>query len=76
MTGTFYGFLDRFGSPGLIGVRQIHDYRFFVTKLDYLPHAYQAWAFEAIKKAVKVPVICSGSLNYPELAEAIFGRQG
>ena len=49
----------------------IHEFGHKETVVMYLPHAYQAWASEKIKKAVKIPVICSGSLNYPELAEEI-----
>ena len=49
----------------------IHEFGHKEAVVMYLPHAYQAWASETIKKAVKIPVICSGSLNYPELAEEI-----
>ena len=49
----------------------IHEFGHKETVVMYYPHAYQAWASEKIKKAVKIPVICSGSLNYPELAEEI-----
>ncbi len=49
----------------------IHEFGHKETVVMYLPHAYQAWASEKIKEAVKIPVICSGSLNYPELAEEI-----
>ncbi|MFC1910789.1 NAD(P)/FAD-dependent oxidoreductase [Chloroflexota bacterium] len=53
----------------------IHEFGHKETVVMYYQHAYQAWASEKIKKAVKIPVICSGSLNYPELAEEIL-REG
>jgi 2,4-dienoyl-CoA reductase-like NADH-dependent reductase (Old Yellow Enzyme family)/thioredoxin reductase len=33
--------------------------------------AHNVWAAEAVKKEVKVPVIASGSINLPDLAESI-----
>jgi NADPH-dependent 2,4-dienoyl-CoA reductase/sulfur reductase-like enzyme len=33
--------------------------------------AHNVWAAEAVKKEVKIPVIASGSINLPELAESI-----
>jgi len=36
-----------------------------------LPSAYNTWAAEAVKKVVKIPVIASGSINTPDLAEEI-----
>lgn len=36
-----------------------------------LPPAYNTWAAEAVKKAVTIPVIASGSINTPDLAEEI-----
>ncbi len=36
-----------------------------------MPLAYNVWAAEAVKKAVKIPVIASGSITSPELAEKI-----
>lgn len=37
----------------------------------YLPPAHNAWAAEAVKKEIGLPVIASGSINTPELAEEI-----
>ncbi len=37
----------------------------------YWPQAYNIWAAEAVKKAVSLPIIGSGSINTPELAEQI-----
>ncbi|HMK36912.1 MAG TPA: FAD-dependent oxidoreductase [Desulfomonilaceae bacterium] len=39
------------------------------------PLAFNAWAAEAVKRAVKIPVIASGSITSPELAESIL-REG
>ncbi|MGO9572065.1 MAG: FAD-dependent oxidoreductase [Desulfomonilaceae bacterium] len=39
------------------------------------PLAFNAWAAEAVKKEVKAPVIASGSITSPELAESIL-REG
>ncbi len=36
-----------------------------------VPVGYNVWAAEAIKKAVQIPVIASGSITTPELAEDI-----
>jgi 2,4-dienoyl-CoA reductase-like NADH-dependent reductase (Old Yellow Enzyme family)/thioredoxin reductase len=36
-----------------------------------MPLAYNVWAAEAAKKAVGIPVIASGSINLPALAESI-----
>ena len=36
-----------------------------------MPLAYNVWAAEAVKKALKIPVIASGSITSPELAEKI-----
>lgn len=36
-----------------------------------IPRCYNVWAAEAIKKEVSVPVIASGSITMPELAEEI-----
>ena len=36
-----------------------------------MPRCYNTWAAEAVKKAVSVPVIASGSITLPELAEDI-----
>ena len=33
--------------------------------------AHNVWAAEAVRKAIKIPVIASGSINLPELAERI-----
>lgn len=33
--------------------------------------AHNVWAAEAVKKEIKIPVIASGSINLPELAESI-----
>lgn len=35
------------------------------------PLAFNTWAAEAVKKEVKIPVIASGSITSPELAESI-----
>lgn len=37
----------------------------------YLPQANNLWAAEAIKKIVNIPIVASGSINTPELAEGI-----
>ncbi|MDR2189538.1 MAG: NAD(P)/FAD-dependent oxidoreductase [Azonexus sp.] len=37
----------------------------------YVSNAHNAWAADAIKQAVDIPVIASGSLNTPELAESV-----
>ena len=37
----------------------------------YLPVAYNTWAAERVKKEVGIPVIASGSITSPELAEEI-----
>jgi len=42
---------------------------------SYLPLAFNVWAAEAVKKAVAIPVIASGSLTSPELAEDVL-REG
>lgn len=36
-----------------------------------VPTAHNVWAAEAVKKAVKIPVIASGSLTTPDLAEQV-----
>jgi 2,4-dienoyl-CoA reductase-like NADH-dependent reductase (Old Yellow Enzyme family)/thioredoxin reductase len=36
-----------------------------------LPPAYNTWAAETIKKEVSIPVIASGSINTPDIAEEI-----
>lgn len=36
-----------------------------------MDHGHNVWAAEAIKKVVSVPVIASGSINTPELAEEV-----
>lgn len=36
-----------------------------------MPLAYNVWAAEAVKKEVSIPVIASGSLTKPELAESV-----
>lgn len=36
-----------------------------------MPLAYNTWAAEAVKKEVSIPVIASGSINLPDLAESI-----
>ena len=36
-----------------------------------MPLAYNVWAAEAVKKALTIPVIASGSITSPELAEKI-----
>lgn len=48
-----------------------HEFGHKETVVMYYPMAYQLWACEEIKKAVGIPVICSGSLGDPELAENI-----
>lgn len=37
----------------------------------YLPVAHNTWAAERVKKAVSIPVIASGSITSPDLAEEI-----
>ncbi len=36
--------------------------------------AHNVWAAEAVKKEVKIPVIASGSINLPQLAESILAE--
>lgn len=36
-----------------------------------MPLAYNVWAAEAVKKEIRLPVIASGSINLPALAESI-----
>ncbi len=36
--------------------------------------AHNVWAAEAVKKVVNIPVIASGSINLPELAESILAQ--
>ena len=40
----------------------------------YMDQAHNAWAADAIKRAVGIPVIASGSLNTPELAESVLAQ--
>jgi NADPH-dependent 2,4-dienoyl-CoA reductase/sulfur reductase-like enzyme len=40
----------------------------------YIPIAHNAWAAEAVKRAVGIPVIASGSLNTPALAEQVLAE--
>ncbi|MEW5922265.1 MAG: NAD(P)/FAD-dependent oxidoreductase [Bacillota bacterium] len=40
----------------------------------FVPAAHNAWAAEAVKKVVNIPVIASGSLNTPELAEELLAK--
>jgi 2,4-dienoyl-CoA reductase-like NADH-dependent reductase (Old Yellow Enzyme family)/thioredoxin reductase len=40
----------------------------------YVPAAHNVWAADAIKHAVSIPVIASGSLNTPELAESVLAE--
>jgi NADPH-dependent 2,4-dienoyl-CoA reductase/sulfur reductase-like enzyme len=40
-----------------------------------MPLAYNVWAAEAVKKKVNIPVIASGSINLPELAEKILSEK-
>ncbi|MCL2713154.1 MAG: NAD(P)/FAD-dependent oxidoreductase [Alphaproteobacteria bacterium] len=40
----------------------------------YVEQAHNAWAADAIKRAVAIPVIASGSLNTPELAETVIAE--
>lgn len=40
----------------------------------YVPAAHNVWAADAIKRAVGIPVIASGSLNTPELAESVLAE--
>jgi 2,4-dienoyl-CoA reductase-like NADH-dependent reductase (Old Yellow Enzyme family)/thioredoxin reductase len=48
-----------------------HEVAHKETPTIYNDMAYQAWASQRIKEAVGIPVICSGSLGDPELAEKI-----
>ena len=36
--------------------------------------AHKVWAAEAVKKKIKIPVIASGSINLPDLAESILAE--
>lgn len=40
----------------------------------YVPAAHNVWAADAIKQAVGIPVIASGSLNTPDLAESVLAE--
>lgn len=40
----------------------------------YVSSAHNVWAADAIKRAVGIPVIASGSLNTPELAESVIAE--
>ena len=48
-----------------------HQMGHMETVTMYQALAFQAWAAKKIKKAVNIPVICSGSITSPELAEKI-----
>jgi len=48
-----------------------HQHGDYETSPMYRPLAPHLWAIEAIKKALKIPVIASGSITSPELAEKI-----
>ncbi|MDR1968769.1 MAG: NAD(P)/FAD-dependent oxidoreductase [Burkholderiaceae bacterium] len=50
-----------------------HTMQHQVTPL-YLPVAHNVWAAEAVKRAVSIPVIASGSLNTPALAEQVLAE--
>jgi 2,4-dienoyl-CoA reductase-like NADH-dependent reductase (Old Yellow Enzyme family)/thioredoxin reductase len=63
--------LEELGANYIHVTGGIHEFAHKETVAMYLPMAYQAWASGKIKKAVKIPVICSGSLGDPELAEKI-----
>ena len=39
-----------------------------------VPRLHNVWAAEAVKKAVKIPVIASGSITLPELAEGVLAQ--
>lgn len=39
-----------------------------------MPLANNVWAAEAVKKVVKIPVVASGSINLPDLAESILAE--
>jgi 2,4-dienoyl-CoA reductase-like NADH-dependent reductase (Old Yellow Enzyme family)/thioredoxin reductase len=41
----------------------------------YWPRGYHVWAAEEIKKKIKIPVIASGSVTTPELAEKILEEE-
>jgi 2,4-dienoyl-CoA reductase-like NADH-dependent reductase (Old Yellow Enzyme family)/thioredoxin reductase len=47
-----------------------HTMHYQVSPL-YAPNAPHVWAAEAVKRAVSIPVIASGSLNSPALAEQV-----
>lgn len=40
----------------------------------YLEPAHNVWAADAIRQAVDIPIIASGSLNTPELAESVLAE--
>jgi len=40
----------------------------------YVEPAHNVWAADAIKQSVSIPVIASGSLNTPELAESVLAQ--
>lgn len=43
---------------------------------SYLPLAFNTWAAEAIKKEVGIPVMATGSITSPQLAESILEGKG
>ncbi len=43
---------------------------------SYLPLAFNTWAAEAVKKEVGVPVMATGSITNPQLAEDILENRG
>ncbi|MFH1651963.1 MAG: FAD-dependent oxidoreductase [Chloroflexota bacterium] len=48
-----------------------HHRRFNTNSPMSIPTGWNVWAAEAVKKAVKIPVMASGSITTPELAEDI-----
>jgi len=52
-----------------------HQFGHCETVTMYQPLAFQAWAAEKIRKALSIPVIVTGSITSPELAEKLL-REG
>jgi 2,4-dienoyl-CoA reductase-like NADH-dependent reductase (Old Yellow Enzyme family)/thioredoxin reductase len=63
--------LEKHGASYIHASGGYHQMGHMETVTMYQPLAFQAWAAEKIKKAVKIPVVCSGSITSPELAEKI-----
>ena len=63
--------LEKRGASYIHASGGYHQMGHMETVTMYQPLAFQAWAAQKIKKAITIPVICSGSITSPELAEKI-----